>query len=35
VLGDLVLADHHCHSLLATWARTGGDQRTATRLYRL
>ena len=31
VLGDLVLADHHCHSLLATWARSGGGQWPAWR----
>jgi uncharacterized protein len=31
VLGDLVLADHHCASLLATWARAGGDQWPAWR----
>jgi uncharacterized protein len=24
VLGDLPLVDHHCHSLLAAWRRTGG-----------
>jgi uncharacterized protein len=24
VLGDVPLVDHHCHSLLATWRRTGG-----------
>jgi hypothetical protein len=26
VLGDLPLVDHHCHSLLATWRRTGVGQ---------
>ncbi|HEV8164514.1 MAG TPA: hypothetical protein VGR74_08715, partial [Actinomycetota bacterium] len=26
VLGDVPLVDHHCHSLLATWRRTGGGQ---------
>jgi predicted TIM-barrel fold metal-dependent hydrolase len=31
VLGDLALADHHCASLLATWARTGGGQWPAWR----
>lgn len=31
VLGDLVLADHHCASLLATWARAGGGQWPAWR----
>jgi uncharacterized protein len=31
VLGELVLADHHCASLLATWARAGGDQWPAWR----
>jgi predicted TIM-barrel fold metal-dependent hydrolase len=31
VLGDLPLVDHHCHSLLATWARTGGGQWPAWR----
>jgi predicted TIM-barrel fold metal-dependent hydrolase len=31
VLGELALADHHCSSLLATWARTGGGQWPAWR----
>jgi uncharacterized protein len=31
VLGDLVLADHHCASLLASWARAGGGQFPAWR----
>jgi uncharacterized protein len=31
VLGDLVLADHSCASLLATWARAGGGQWPAWR----
>ena len=31
VLGDLVLADHSCASLLATWARAGGGQFPAWR----
>ena len=31
VLGDLVLADHHCASLLASWARVGGGQFPAWR----
>jgi predicted TIM-barrel fold metal-dependent hydrolase len=31
VLGDLVLADHSCASLLATWARVGGGQWPAWR----
>ena len=31
VLGDLVLVDHHCASLLATWARAGGGQWPAWR----
>jgi uncharacterized protein len=31
VLGDLVLADHHCASLLATWVRAGGGQWPAWR----
>jgi uncharacterized protein len=31
VLGDLVLADHSCTSLLATWARAGGGQFPAWR----
>jgi uncharacterized protein len=31
VLGDLVLADHHCASLLATWPRAGGGQFPAWR----
>jgi hypothetical protein len=26
VLGDVPLVDHHCHSLLASWRRTGGGQ---------
>jgi predicted TIM-barrel fold metal-dependent hydrolase len=26
VLGDVPLVDHHCHSLLAAWRRTGGGQ---------
>ena len=31
VLGDLALADHHCASLFATWARAGGGQGPAWR----
>jgi hypothetical protein len=31
VFGDLVLADHHCASLLASWARAGGGQWPAWR----
>jgi uncharacterized protein len=31
VLGDLVLADHSCASLLASWARAGGGQFPAWR----
>jgi uncharacterized protein len=31
VLGDLALADHHCASLLASWARAGGGQWPAWR----
>ena len=31
VLGDLLLADHHCGSLLATWAEVGGGQWPAWR----
>jgi uncharacterized protein len=31
VLGDLVLADHSCASLLATWSRAGGGQFPAWR----
>jgi uncharacterized protein len=31
VLGDLVLVDHHCQSLLATWPRAGGGQWPAWR----
>ena len=31
VLGDLLLADHHCGSLLTTWAEVGGGQWPAWR----
>jgi predicted TIM-barrel fold metal-dependent hydrolase len=31
VLGDLALADHHCASLFASWARAGGGQWPAWR----
>jgi predicted TIM-barrel fold metal-dependent hydrolase len=31
VLGDLLLADHHCGSLLTTWAEVGGGQFPAWR----
>jgi predicted TIM-barrel fold metal-dependent hydrolase len=31
VLGDLVLVDHHCQSLLATWPRVGSGQWPAWR----
>jgi uncharacterized protein len=31
VLGDLVLVDHHCAGLLATWPRAGGGQWPAWR----